>query len=91
MYAPAKIQALFNEVKAEHRKRIEYESKFDPLGNPIQTGQSPETAKPQVAPGKSGKKWLWWSAAGLAVGAGVGYLVWFEFIRDSDDKVTKVQ
>lgn len=91
MYAPAKIQALFNEVKAEHRKRIEYESRFDPLGNPIRPVEPADSAKPQISPNKSSKKWLWWTTAGVAVGAGAGVLVWFQYFRDSGPKGTTVK
>lgn len=90
MYVPAKIQAIFNEVKTDYLKRRDYESKFDPLGNPINRPSS-DTVRPAAIKPRSSRKWLWWSAAGLMVGTGVGYLIWAEYLQDREPKVTKVE
>ncbi len=74
LYVPKSIQAIFDNVKNEYLHSQEYNSKFDALGNPKNTGNNNPVAgptaparKPPVAAEPPKKNtWIWWTVGGAA-------------------------
>ncbi len=79
MFVPAKILNFFEKVKMDVKRQQEYKSKFDELGQPLQTGTpNPQTASNPRPVAKAKKESsLFWpvtlGVAGVAIGTG---LVW---------------
>lgn len=90
MFVSPKIQLLFDNVKADLKKRQEYSSQYDELGMPIKQNKDSIPSPPEK-PRKSSRKWIWWTTAGTVVAAGAAYLIWFEFIKEPEPNITKVQ
>ncbi len=90
MFAPQKIQSLFDQVKADFKKRQEYTSRYDDLGMPLKQNQD-STPRPLETSRKSNKKWVWWTTAGSIVVAGAAYFIWSEYIKEPESKFTRVQ